>query len=134
MSLTEETTKLISDNEQLIELHLKDWIKEEKLKNVGINYKELLKFFNKIRAKHLGKSDITVISSKVKNAFKARLRDGYSKRQIVWAIQNAFKDDFHSDENFKFLTIGYFSRSDTIDRFGIEPTKTMPKTPKAFNR
>ncbi len=90
-----------------------------------INYINLLAFFNTKRSEKLPKSKgISVISDNVKSQYKKRIKEGYDKQQIAWSIENAFNDKFFADNNYKHLTIGYFSRANTLDLYGTEPTQT----------
>ena len=47
----------------------------------------------------------------------ARLKDGYSKQDILDAISNSIKSDYHKGENFKYLTPEFFSRAVTLDKY-----------------
>ena len=88
-----------------------------------INFSSLLDFINKT----LGKS-YRVINSSVKSKYNARLKDGYLKEDFSTAITNSVKDKFHKDNNFKYLTIEYFSRSATLDKYcnnGIAEKKVV---------
>jgi uncharacterized phage protein (TIGR02220 family) len=57
----------------------------------------------------------TVVNSSVKGKYKARLKEGYTKEDIMTAIDNASKDSFHKNLNYKHCTIEYFSRANTLD-------------------
>ena len=57
-----------------------------------------------------------MINDTVKAKFKARIKDGYTKEDILNTINNASKDPFHIENNFKYLTPEYFSRASTIDK------------------
>ena len=67
---------------------------------------------------------ILVISDNVKAQYKKRIKEGYDKQQIAWSIENAFNDKFFAENNYKHLTIGYFSRANTLDLYGTEPILT----------
>jgi hypothetical protein len=72
-----------------------------------------------------------VVPDAVRKKYKARLKEGYTKQDIIAAMKNAKKDEFHKTTNppFKHLTLEFFSRPDKLDRFtnqGIEPTKYIP--------
>lgn len=91
-------------------------IREDKSKEdksiTPINWEALLSLFNKTVNK---KSK--VISKKVKDQINARLKEGYSKDDIKATIKNCVKDDFHIGNNFKYVTLEYISRSQTIDKY-----------------
>ena len=90
-----------------------------------IDYINLLAFFNTKRSAKLPKSKgILVISDNVKAQYKKRIKEGYDKQQIAWSIENAFNDKFFAENNYKHLTIGYFSRANTLDLYGTEPILT----------
>ena len=79
----------------------------------SINFDILLQFINET----LGKK-YSVISTKAKTSFKARLRDGYTKEQIMIAIKNVKNDTYHKETNYKYATVEYFSRAKTLDMHG----------------
>tara|TARA_R110000803_G_scaffold2716_1_gene9329 strand:+ start:322 stop:1089 length:768 start_codon:yes stop_codon:yes gene_type:complete len=56
-----------------------------------------------------------VVNSSIKAKYKARLKEGYTKANIMTAIDNASKDKFHKNLNYKHCTIEYFSRANTLD-------------------
>ena len=97
----------------------------EKEEATPVNYINLLAFFNTKRSEKLPKSKgILVISDNVKAQYKKRIKEGYDKQQIAWSIENAFNDKFFAENNYKHLTIGYFSRANTLDLYGTEPILT----------
>jgi uncharacterized phage protein (TIGR02220 family) len=77
-----------------------------------IDFKKLLIFFNQTTGRKF-KS----INTKAQRQFNARLKEGYTKEDIMKAIVNCFNDDFHIQSNHKFLTPEFISRADKIDRF-----------------
>jgi len=58
-----------------------------------------------------------VINDKVKSSYKARLKEGYKKKDITAAITNAPKTEYHKENNCQYCTPTYFSRSDIIDKY-----------------
>ena len=91
-----------------------------------INFSSLLDFINKT----LGKN-YRVINATVKAKYNARLKDGYLKEDFSTAITNSIKDKFHKENNFQYLTIEYFSRSATLDKYcnnGIAEKKVVKGT------
>jgi len=58
-----------------------------------------------------------VINEATKKKYKATLKQGYTKYQILQAIQNAKNAPFHIENNYQYCTIEYFSRPKTIDLF-----------------
>jgi uncharacterized phage protein (TIGR02220 family) len=76
-----------------------------------IDFQSLLLVFNKITGKKM-----KVINEKAKKQFRARLREGYSKQDIMKAIKNCFEDDFHK-ANPKYLTPEFISRPDKFEKY-----------------
>lgn len=104
----------------------KDKIKEDVLN--PINWDELLEFFNKVT-----KKKSRTIPDKVKKAFKARLKDGYTKKDIVLAIRNCYNDPYHIETKHKHLTLEFISRADKMDKFcNSEDRKENGKTNQKF--
>ena len=72
----------------------------------------MLEFYNDITGK---KSK--VVSEKVKKQLRARLKEGFTKSDIITALKNAAKDQLHIDNNYKYLTLEFITRADKLDRF-----------------
>ena len=87
-----------------------------------IDFNILLDFINKKTAR-----GFKVINSSLKNKYKARLKDGYTKDDIKNAIENACNDSYHKETNFKYLTPEFFSRATTIDKYSTKSEKTKGK-------
>lgn len=87
----------------------KEEVKEE------INYQALLDFINEIFERKF-----QVISDKVKLKYKSLLKQGYSKEQITNAIKNCKSNKYHIENNYQYCTPEFFSRTDTIDKYGFE--------------
>ena len=85
-------------------------IKEEKI--IDIDSSKLLSLFNSI----LGKQT-RIINAKTKTQIKDRLKEGYTKEDIVNAIRNASKDPHHIEFNYKYLTLEFLTKPDKLDRF-----------------
>jgi uncharacterized phage protein (TIGR02220 family) len=101
----------------------KDKIKEYKEKddNLSVNWEGLLSQFNNITGKNF-----KVICDKTKRQVNARLKEGYSKLDLVNAITNCFNDDYHK-ENPKYLTLEFISRADKMQKYAQEVKKPKPK-------
>ena len=80
--------------------------------DTDINSSKLLSLYNSI----LGKT-ARVVNTKTKSQIKDRLKEGYTKEDIVKAIRNASKDPHHIDSNYKYLTLEFLTRPDKLDRF-----------------
>jgi uncharacterized phage protein (TIGR02220 family) len=93
-----------------------------------IDFSKLLEYFN-----HVTKKSFKTIPNKAKVAFKARLKEGYTKSDIMKAILNCSKDDFHI-QNPKYLTPEFISRPDKFVKYlNSEPTEQKvidPRNPK----
>ena len=103
-----------------------DKIKEDKINNNlnPINWDALLKFFNTTTNKKC-----RVVSTKAKNQFNARLKDGFTKEDIFKAIKNCYSDDWHIKNNHQYLTLEFISRADKLDKFSqIETINTSSTT------
>ncbi|MCT4181832.1 conserved phage C-terminal domain-containing protein [Elizabethkingia anophelis] len=93
-----------------------------------IDFANLLKSINKYTGR-----GFKVINDKVKKSYRARLKDGYTKETILRAIKNAAKSEYHRSNECQYLTPEFFSRSDTLDKYGndtsatknVEPNKTV---------
>lgn len=58
-----------------------------------------------------------VVPEKAQKQLKARLKEGYTKEDIVNALRNAAKDQHHLDTNYKYLTLEFITRPDKLERF-----------------
>jgi hypothetical protein len=87
----------------------------------SVNWDALLLQFNSITGKKM-----RVVCDKSKRQINARLKEGYSKLDIVNAITNCFNDDFHKD-NPHFLTLEFISRPDKMQKYAQEIKKAKPK-------
>lgn len=80
-------------------------------KNLKIDWQLLLQKFNDITGKNA-----RVVPEKAKRQIRARLKEGYSKQQILIAIKNCSEDPYHK-EHPKFLTLEFISRSDKFEKY-----------------
>lgn len=87
--------------------------------NNNIDYLALLGFVNKTFGRRF-----EVINDKTKRAYKARLKEGYTKEQIMSAITNAAVSKYHKDNNYQYCTPEFFSRAETIDKYSSLTIKT----------
>lgn len=93
------------------------YVEHKKLDQPKIDFDKLLKFINEATGRNF-----QVINQSVKNKYLARLKDGYTKDQIIKAVVNACKDKNHIENGFKYLTPEFFSRADKIEMHGSEQT------------
>ena len=89
--------------------------------NLSVNWEGLLSQFNSITGKKM-----RVVCPKTKKQVTARLKEGYTKQDIVNAITNCFNDDFHKD-NTHFLTLEFISRPDKMQKYSQDIKKTKTK-------
>lgn len=90
-----------------------------------IDFLKLKDFINQ----ETGKS-FKMINEATRRKYKARLKEKYTKEDIINAIKNAVADDFHRDNGFKYLTPEYFSRAVTLDKYAFRATETPQKSTK----
>ena len=95
----------------------------------SIDFVELLKYLNETTGRK-GKEQFRVINDTVKNKYKARLKDGYTKDNIANAIKHAALDKFNKEQNYKYLTPEFFSRAAIIDKYGFKTTADKAKISK----
>lgn len=86
-----------------------------------IDFDLLLKFFNETTKKNFKK-----INDKTRRAFNARIKEGYTKVDIMKAILNCSKDQFHI-ENPNYLTPEFISRPDKLEKFLNAKTVELEK-------
>lgn len=102
-----------------------DKIRENNILNINIpskdeiNFKSLLDFINTTQ-KRTGKEVFRIINKTVKSKFKARLKEGYQKEDIINAIINTSKQKHHVENNYQYLTPEFFSRASTLDKYGVK--------------
>jgi hypothetical protein len=84
-------------------------------KGESIDFEILLETFNKIFNK-----ECRIVNKTVREKYKALLKQGYTKANIHTAMLNCKKDTLHKDNDFKYCSIGYFARPNTIDLHGTQ--------------
>lgn len=75
------------------------------------NFNSFLKWFNEITGKR-----IRVVSDKAKKQIRARIREGYTSRDIVKAVNNCLSDPYHQQHRH-YLTPEFISRSDKLEKY-----------------
>jgi uncharacterized phage protein (TIGR02220 family) len=78
----------------------------------NIDYQALLDFVNKTFGRNF-----QVINDKIKRSYKARLKDGYKKEDIIQAIKNCKENAYHKENNYQYCTPEFFSRAETLDKY-----------------
>jgi uncharacterized phage protein (TIGR02220 family) len=102
------------NKEQVKELKLSvdNFLNDNPTKVEPINFDVLLDYINEKTNR-----SFRTINKNIKAKYKARLKEGYTKKDIQTAIDNAVKTDYHKENGFKYLTPEFFSRADKIDLF-----------------
>lgn len=94
------------------------------INNNNINFDKLLSFINQ----KTGRS-FKGINKKLKGKYYARLKDGYTSKDIANAIENAVNSDYHKETNFTYLTPEFFSRYETLDKYSNVNKSEIKKEP-----
>jgi hypothetical protein len=98
-------------------------INNKKEKTPTVNWEGLLNQFNEITGKKA-----KVIDDKTKKQFLARLKEGYTKIDIVNAITNCYNSEFHKSNGHKNLTLEFISRPDKFAMyFDFKETIVKPQ-------
>ena len=92
-----------------------------------IDFDLLLTYINKT----LNRS-FKVINKDVRSKYRARIKDGYAKEDIMKSVLNASRTKYHIDNGYTYLTPEFFSRSVTIDKYS--QGKASVKTPSTLNK
>ena len=92
-------------------------IKIKQKEIIDIDWEKLLNQFNDITGKKIRK-----VSDKAKRQFTARIKDGYSKQEILNAIQNCYNNSWHK-ENPHILTLEFISREDKFITYATMKSK-----------
>lgn len=58
-----------------------------------------------------------LINDKVKKKYKALIKQGYDKKQIIQAMVNAKENSYHKETGYQYCTPEFFSRTETIDKY-----------------
>jgi uncharacterized phage protein (TIGR02220 family) len=78
----------------------------------NIDYQALLDYVNKSFGRNF-----KIVNDKIQRSYKARLKEGYVKEDIIKAIKNCKKNKYHKENNYQYCTPEYFSRSETLDKY-----------------
>ena len=117
--------KEVQEEEQVQdEVEEKEEIIDVPAKAEKIDFEKLIEFINKNTGRNF-----KVINKTVKGKYLARLKEGYSKQDILDAVSNSIKSDYHKGENFKYLTPEFFSRSETLDKYSNVNKSEIKKEP-----
>jgi hypothetical protein len=91
------------------------------VKTLDIDFDRFIDNFNSFSNRNFKVTD------KVKSSLIARLKD-YSKIEILQAIENAHKDEYHIETDFKYLTPEFILRQEKIEKFLNAPIKKNIKS------
>lgn len=58
------------------------------------------------------------LNGKIESQFKARVKEGYKFENFALAITNAKKVDHHRENGYQYLTPEFFTRSETLTKYG----------------
>lgn len=99
--------------------------KEKKKKDntsnaTAFDFDNLLAFINKSFGRNF-----KLINQSVKKSFNARLKDGYSKKDIIVCIENLVKNQYHKENGYQYCTPEFLSRSSTLEKYGTK-TSVLP--------
>lgn len=97
-------------------------VNDNVINNNTINFDKLLLFLNS-----LTKRNFKIINEATKKKYRARLKEGYTSKDIANAIENAVNSDYHKENNFTYLTPEFFSRAVTLDKYSNTNNKTKEK-------
>ena len=87
---------------------------------ITLHFSRFINFLNSCTGKRYRGTD------RVKASLSARLKEGYTMKDIEKAITNASKDDYHISTGFKYVTPEFVLRPDKLDRFTQDVTTPSP--------
>jgi uncharacterized phage protein (TIGR02220 family) len=97
----------------------KEEVKDIIQPKVVINWDSLLTQFN-----NLTKREFKLINDATKKQILTRLKEGYTKEDLWNAIQNCYNDDFHKENNHKYLTLEFISRAKMMEKYSVDVVKS----------
>ena len=100
------------EEEEEVKEEEQEEVKEESNNIESIDFNILLEYFNN----SFGKAS-RVVNDKVKKAFNARLKEGYTKHDFKKCIDNLKNDSWHKENDYKYCTLEFISRSDKLDKW-----------------
>ena len=109
------------------EVEEKEEIIDVSAKAEKIDFEKLKDFINQKTGR-----GFKLVNKQVQGKYLARLKEGYSKQDILDAVSNAVKSDYHKENNFKYLTPEFFSRSETLDKYSNVNNKQKENNVKSL--
>ena len=85
----------------------KDKKREDK---ISVDWDKLVIAFNNIT-----KKKSRMVNAKARKQILERLKEGYTKEDLISAITNCYADEFHTQNNHKHLTLEFISRPDKLE-------------------
>lgn len=82
------------------------------INNISIDFDKLINLYND----KFGRTTRT-LPKKAKKQIIDRLKEGYTKNDFVTALENAKNDQYHKDNNYKYITLEFISRPDKFERY-----------------
>lgn len=80
-------------------------------KGAEIDFDKFIETFNSFASRGFR------VTNKVKAALKARLKSGYTRKEILLAIKNAHNDKYHIESGFKDLTPEFILREEKLEKY-----------------
>jgi uncharacterized phage protein (TIGR02220 family) len=124
-----KTEAKLKQNESKIEANKNNNVNKNDNDNVNsivnvenIDFDSLLNLIN-----DTFKRSFRTINTKNRNAYMARMKQGYKKTDIQTAIKNCSTNNYHIETNFRYCTPEFFSRADVLDKYSnVTEKKTEP--------
>lgn len=88
------------------------YLQEKEKEKEQLDWSKLLSKFNDITNK-----GSRVVPDKAKRQILARLKEGYTKTDIIKGIEGCYNDSYHKETNHKYLTLEFISRPDKLEKF-----------------
>jgi uncharacterized phage protein (TIGR02220 family) len=82
------------------------------------NWNAVLQRFNKLTGKQF-----KVVPDKAKKQINARKKQGFTWNDFEKAIKNIMADDYHRENNLKYLTLEFVSREDILNKWTADKEK-----------
>jgi len=120
-SVIQEPKKADSDSDSVNDSDNEKEDKSTSTKVEGFDWDSLRLLINKTFGR-----EFKTINKDVRKKYNARLKDGYTKKDVLNAINNCKNDKFHIDLNFHHCTPEYFSRSNTLDLHSTTKATNKP--------
>lgn len=71
------------------------------------------------------KREFKIINQTVKKSFNARLKEGYSKIDIISCIDNLVQNKYHIENGFQYCTPEFLSRSSTLEKYSSKSNSVV---------